>query len=222
MRPVAVPLLATCPSHTRLSHMATSPPPLAPSRLCCRPPLAARPHRRPSCSCAPSCTAMVLPPSQPHMSPPLCHLHGPRRSMPCSRTHYTAAPIAAVHAASPPSQPHSVAMHPAAAWAASVPPSQLRRPRCPLPRSWAHHIIACLVAGWATSAPPLQLHTLRRHVPCSCTGHLPPPLQLYMPHRRAPYSWTGHVAASFLSSACGKSYIIKAVFKNFVLSNRIP
>ena len=35
-------------------------------------------------------------------------------------------------------------------------------------------------------------------------------------------AWAAWGVHSFLSSACGKSYVIKVVFKDFVLSNHIP
>lgn len=71
------------------------------------------PHHHVPCS-----MAMSLPPSQPHTSPPLSHLHGP-----CHSIHYVAAPIAATHAmllhalllhgpyCPPHSHIHCVAMH---------------------------------------------------------------------------------------------------------------
>jgi hypothetical protein len=140
---------------------ATSLPPLQPCLL----------HRRML-----SCTATVQPPSQLHTSPPLCHLHGPCCSTPRSGMHYAAAPIAATHTMSPPSQPHSVATCLAAVWATSAPPSQPGTPCCCMPCSWMGHIGASLVAAYAALPHTLQLHRpfatslTAAHAPLPCAS----------------------------------------------------
>jgi hypothetical protein len=196
MHPIAIPLLATHPGHTCLSRMAMSPPPshlhgyiaapssrtrhstacLAAARLRHPPPpfQPHSPHHR-----TPSCTAMALPPLQLHMSPPLCHLYGPCCSTPRSWTHYAAAPIAAMHAASLQALPLHGLCHPPGSHTALPHASQLGRPCHPFPLSRAGHVAMCLAAGWATSPPSSQPGT-----PCRCM----------------PRSWMGHVAASLTAT----------------------
>ena len=139
----------------------------------CRPPPPFQP-RSPR-HCAPSCTATALPPSQPHMSLPLCHPHRPHCSTPHSWTHYTTAPITAAHTTLLHTLPLHGPCHPLHSRTASLRASQLGGLHHPLPLSYASHVTACLTAGWAT---------------------LPPSLQLGTPHHCMPHSWTGHVATS--------------------------
>jgi hypothetical protein len=146
MRPIAVPLLATCPSHTRLSCMATSPPPLAPSWLHCCPPPAAQPCCRPPCSHTCRVTA------RPAAWPWRCLPHS------CTRCHPSATDTGhiAAHLAVgcttllPPSQPRTLRCPP---HSRTVSPhaSQLRGPHRCLPLSHAGHVAPSLAAGQATS-----------------------------------------------------------------------
>jgi hypothetical protein len=145
MHPVAIPLLATRPSHTRLGHMAILPPPLAPSRLHCHPPPAAQPHCHPPCSCA--CRVTVCPAAWPW------------HCLPHSRTHHRPSATRTGHIAAhlavgcttplPPSQP-CMPRRPPHSCIASPHASQLRGP-CPcLPLSRAGHVTPSLAAGHTT------------------------------------------------------------------------
>ena len=170
MCPITIPLLATCPGHMRLNCMAMSPPPSHFHSYVAAPLQPHRPQRPPPSSCAcwtPSYTAMVLPPSQLHMSPPLCHLHGPCHSMPRSWMHYAAAPITAMHAVSP----HALLLHrpchPPHSHTALPHTLQLGGPCHPLPLNHASHVTTCLAARWATLPPPSQLGTPHYCMPCS-------------------------------------------------------
>ena len=97
-----------------------------------------------------SCMAMLLPPSQPHMSPHASQLHGPCCRPHCSRTCRIAAHLAAAQATSP----HAL---------------QLHGPHRRTPCSCIGHVAVHLAAAWATLLCALQLHGPHRHAPCSCT-----------------------------------------------------
>jgi hypothetical protein len=83
-------------------------------------------------------------------------------------------------------------------WTDVSPISRIPSTREPMQRKTSHAI-------YALDLPPSGPRTRQSHATCFGRSHV-----LMRP------------AHSFLSSACGKSYVIKAVFKNFVLSNRVP
>ncbi len=147
MHPIAIPLLATHPSHICLSCMATWPPPLHLYSYVATPlqlhspiaaPLAATLATSPCAQLHGHIAASLIATHVTAPMPPawatLQHAlqlnalhHCPHQSHTCH--------IATAQATSPPLQLHSVAVHLTAGLATSPPPSQLHTPCCCVPHS---------------------------------------------------------------------------------------